>query len=97
MSFFKNILHDVFNDDKPILDDIFRNSGSDDEEEEEATYLLNAPFTADDQGYSDAQVIDTEAEGITDGQLTVVETDGTFAVSSNAIHDHKTLLGSIAS
>ena len=47
------------------------------------TYLLNAPFTAADQGYANAQVLDTVAEGITAGQLTVVEVDGTLAVVSN--------------
>jgi len=46
-------------------------------------YLLNAPFTASNQNYSDAQVLNTVAEGITAGQLTVVEKDGTLAVVSN--------------
>lgn len=47
-------------------------------------YLLNAPFTADNQGFADAQVLDTAAEGVTAGQLTVVEVDGTLAIVSNA-------------
>jgi hypothetical protein len=47
------------------------------------TYLLRATFDAADQGYADAQVLDTFAEGIRDGQLTVVETDGTLAIVSN--------------
>ena len=45
--------------------------------------LLNAPFTAGDQDYADAQVLNTVGEGITDGQLTVVEVDGTLAIVSN--------------
>ena len=47
------------------------------------SYLLRVPFTAANQGYSDAQVLDTVAEGVQDGQLTVVEKDGTLAVVSN--------------
>ncbi len=47
------------------------------------SYLLRATFIADDQGFADDQVLDTEAEGVTDGQLTVVEKDGTLAIVSN--------------
>lgn len=47
-------------------------------------YLLRAwmpvPLTGD-QGYADAQVLDTVAEGILDGQLTVAEVDGTLSVT----------------
>lgn len=46
-------------------------------------YLLRATFDASDQGYADAQVLDTVAEGVLDGQLTVVEVDGTLAIVSN--------------
>jgi len=48
-------------------------------------YLLRAPFTADDQGFANAQVLDTEAEGILQGQLTVVETDGAIAILTNRL------------
>ena len=47
------------------------------------TYLLRALFTAADQGYSNGQVLDTVVEGVQDGQLTVVEVDGTLAIVSN--------------
>lgn len=46
-------------------------------------YLLNAPFTGSDQGYANGQVLDTAAEGVTAGSLTVVEVDGTLALVSN--------------
>lgn len=46
-------------------------------------YLLRATFDADNQGYADDQVLDTVAEGVWDGQLTVVEDDGTLAIVSN--------------
>jgi hypothetical protein len=46
-------------------------------------YLLRATFNAADQGYANAQVLDSVAEGISDGQLTVVEVDGTLAIVSN--------------
>jgi len=46
-------------------------------------YLLRATFDAADQGYTDGQVLDTVAEGVQDGQLTVVEVDGTQAIVSN--------------
>ena len=46
-------------------------------------YLLRATFDAPDQGYANAQVLDTVAEGVQDGQLTVVEVDGTLAIVSN--------------
>lgn len=46
-------------------------------------YLLRATFDAADQGYADAQVLNTLAEGIAAGQLTVVEVDGTLAIVSN--------------
>ena len=46
-------------------------------------YLLRATFDAADQGYANAQVLDTVAEGVQDGQLTVVEVDGTLAISGN--------------
>jgi len=47
------------------------------------TYLLRATFNAADQGFVNAQVLDTLGEGITDGQLTIVEVDGTLAIVSN--------------
>lgn len=47
------------------------------------SYLLRALFTADDQGFSDEQVLGA-AEGVEDGSLTVIENDGTLAISSNA-------------
>lgn len=51
------------------------------------TYLLQATFDADNQGYADAQVLDTEAEGVVDGQLTVVDTGaGTLAIVGNECH-----------
>jgi len=47
-------------------------------------YLFRATFdSAGDQGYADGQVLDTAAEGVEAGQLTVVEKDGTLAVVSN--------------
>jgi len=46
-------------------------------------YLLRATFDAANQGYTDAQVLDTAAEGVQKGQLTVVEVDGTLAIVSN--------------
>ena len=49
----------------------------------ELAYFLNAPFTGADQGYANAQVLNTVAEGITAGQLTVTEVDGTLALASN--------------
>lgn len=45
-------------------------------------FLLRALFTAADQGYANAQVLDTALEGIFDGQLTAVEVDGTLALTS---------------
>lgn len=51
--------------------------------EEEISYLLRATFDAADQGYSNTQVLDDPSEGIEDGQLTVVEVDGTLAIVSN--------------
>ena len=48
-------------------------------------YLLRATFNAPDQGYSNTQVLDTVAEGVQDGTLTVVEADGTLAVVSNKL------------
>ena len=47
------------------------------------THLLRATFNAANQGYSNAQVLDTVAEGVSAGQLTVVEVDGTLAIVSN--------------
>jgi hypothetical protein len=48
------------------------------------TYLLLAPFDgADDQGYADDQVLDTQAEGVVTGSLTVVETAATVALASD--------------
>ena len=47
------------------------------------SYLLRATFDAANQGYANAQVLNTEAEGVQDGQLTVVEVDGTLAIVSN--------------
>lgn len=46
-------------------------------------YLLRASFNVPDQGYADGQVLDTIAEGIHNGTLTIVEVDGTLAVVSN--------------
>ncbi len=46
-------------------------------------YLLRATFDAPDQNYANGQVLDTIAEGIQDGQLTVVEVDGTLAIVGN--------------
>lgn len=46
-------------------------------------YLLRATFNADDQGYADDQVLDTPEEGVSKGQLTIVEVDGTLAIVSN--------------
>ena len=50
------------------------------------SYDLNAPFTADNQTFSNAQVLDTVAEGITTGSLTVVETStGSVKIASNLL------------
>lgn len=49
------------------------------------TYLLDAPFTGDDQGYTNGQILNTAAEGVTTGYATVVEGDGTLAISSNKL------------
>lgn len=50
------------------------------------TYLLRATWdSAGDQPYSHTQVVDTPGEGVEDGQLTVVELDGTLAVVSNEV------------
>jgi len=46
-------------------------------------YLLRAIFDAANQGFANGQVLDTVAEGVQDGQLTVVEVDGTLAIVSN--------------
>jgi len=52
----------------------------------EVSYLLDAPFTADDQVFSDEQVLDTEAEGVQAGSLTVVDTStGVVEISSNKL------------
>ena len=48
-------------------------------------YLLRATFDAPDQGFADAQVLNTVAEGIRDGQLTVVEVAGTLAIVSKQL------------
>ena len=48
-------------------------------------YLLLARFNAADQGYADAQVLDSAALGVEIGQLTVVEVDGTVAIVSNEL------------
>lgn len=52
------------------------------------SYLLRA-FTSDtgasDQGYSNAQVLDTAAEGVLDSSGTVNETDGTLALASTKL------------
>lgn len=48
-------------------------------------YLLQASFDASDQGYSNGQVVNTTAEGIETGNLTIVEVDGTLAISSNEL------------
>lgn len=47
--------------------------------------LLDAPFTGSDQGYADAQVLDTSGEGVVAGQLLVEETRGTVALASNRL------------
>ena len=52
-------------------------------EDSALTYLLRATFNAANQGYANGQVLDTVAEGVQDGQLTVVEVDGTLAIVSN--------------
>lgn len=49
----------------------------------ELSYILLATFNAADQGYVDAQVLDSTDEGVNDGQLTVVEVDGTLAIVGN--------------
>ena len=50
------------------------------------SYLLRATWdSASDQGYTDGQVLDTAAEGVEDGSLTVIENDGTLACSSNKL------------
>lgn len=46
-------------------------------------YLLRATFNTSDQGYTNGQVLDIHVEGVQDGQLTVVEVDGTLAIVSN--------------
>lgn len=46
-------------------------------------YFLRATFNTADQGYANAQVLDTTAEGVQDGSFTVVEADGTLALASN--------------
>lgn len=46
-------------------------------------YLLRATFDAANQGFADGQVLDTVAEGVQEGQLTVVELDGTLAIVGN--------------
>lgn len=50
------------------------------------TYLLRATFTAGNQTFSDAQVLDTEAEGVEDGQLTVTGT-GVDILSNELVVD----------
>ena len=52
------------------------------------TYLLRATWdSAGDQGYADAQVLDTVGEGVEDGSLTVEEVSGcTVACVSNRLH-----------
>ena len=48
------------------------------------TYYLKAPFTGDNQAYVNAQVLNTAAEGVTEGALTVVEAgSGALALVSN--------------
>ena len=50
------------------------------------TYLLRAGFTADDQSFTDAQVLDTPAEGVEIGQLTVTDlAAGTLDIASNEL------------
>lgn len=50
------------------------------------TYLLRATWDeAADQGYADAQVLNTPALGVEDGSLTVAEGAGTLSVVSNKI------------
>lgn len=46
-------------------------------------YELLFRWDVGDQGYADGQVLDTPAEGQNDGQLTVVEVDGTLALIGN--------------
>lgn len=50
---------------------------------DEIFYFLRATFDTADQGFANAQVLDTIDEGVQDGQLTVVELDGTLAIVSN--------------
>jgi len=47
------------------------------------SYLLRATFDADDQGYANGQVLDTVAEGIQDGTLTLRVNDGVLTLVSN--------------
>lgn len=50
------------------------------------SYLLRATWdSASDQGYADAQVLDTVGEGVEDGSLTVKEAAGSAAAVSNKI------------
>lgn len=55
-------------------------------DEESGIWLLRATWNAAaDQNYTDAQVLDTNTEGVEDGSLTVVETDGTLSVIGNKL------------
>lgn len=49
------------------------------------TYLLRAQFHANDQAFSDDQVLDTAAEGVSVGQLTAIINDGALAIASNQL------------
>ncbi len=48
------------------------------------TYFIRATWdSASNQGYVDTQLLDTAGEGVEDGELVVIEIDGTLAVVSN--------------
>jgi len=50
------------------------------------SYLLRATFTADDQSITDGQVLDTAAEGVETGSVTVADgAVGTWSIASNAL------------
>lgn len=66
-----------------LMDDIMTDIGQSQISFGGVSYLLRATFDATDQGYVNGQVLDTVSEGVQDGQLTVIELDGTLAIVSN--------------
>ena len=48
-------------------------------------YILRATFNAANQGYDDGVTYSTTDTGVNDGQLTVMEKDGTLAIVSNKL------------